>query len=280
MTDNAGLEFDEVGYWSEIKLEIVKSYAAQYSKIISARTDPSLYHVYIDAFAGPGTNVSKATGDFIPGSPLNALNIHPPFREFFLIDINEKKVAALRSIVGSRPDVHIYQGDCNPILMEEVFPKVQFKDYRRGLCLLDPYKLNLNWEIIKTSGSMGTIDMFLNFPVMDMNRNALWRNPENVGESGIAKMNAFWGDESWRDAAYTTELNLFGYAEKEDNDAIAEGFRKRLINVAGFKHVPAPIPMRNSNNATVYYLFFASQKPVASEIVKYIFDKYRDQKAS
>lgn len=127
---------------------------------------------------------------------------------------------------------------------------------------------------------MGTIEMFLNFPVMDMNRNALWCHPEKVSESGIARMNAFWGDETWRDVAYTTELNLLGYTEKEDNDTIAEGFRKRLMEETGFKHVPAPIPMRNSNNATVYYLFFASQKPVASEIVTYIFNKYRNQRVS
>jgi hypothetical protein len=44
--------------------------------------------------------------------------------------------------------------------------------------------------------------MFLNFPVMDMNRNAIWKNPEKVSKSGIKRMTTFWGDESWRDAAY------------------------------------------------------------------------------
>lgn len=29
------LEFDEVGYWSELKLDIIKAYATEYSKIIS-----------------------------------------------------------------------------------------------------------------------------------------------------------------------------------------------------------------------------------------------------
>jgi len=280
MDNKAGLEFDEVGYWSEVKLEIVRSYAAEYSKILTARKDPPFYHVYIDAFAGPGVNISKKTGEFIPGSPLNALNIDPPFREFFLIDIDQRKIDALIARVGDRPDVHIYQGDCNPILKDKIFPQVRFEDYRRGLCLLDPYKLNLDWEVMKTAGEIGTIDMFLNFPVMDMNRNALWRNPEKVGPNGIDRMNAFWGDESWRDVVYSTDGNLFGWEEKEDNETVAEGFRKRLVEVAGFKHVPAPIPMRNSNNATVYYLFFASQKPVASGIVTYIFDKYRDQHAN
>jgi len=32
--------------------------------------------------------------------------------------------------------------------------------------------------------------------------------------------------------------------------------------------------MRNSRNAIVYYLFFASHKPVAVDIVEQIFSKY------
>ena len=47
---------------------------------------------------------------------------------------------------------------------------------------------------------------------MDMNRNAIWRNPENVPKAGIERMNRFWGDESWRQAAYAEarQGNLFG----------------------------------------------------------------------
>ena len=61
---------------------------------------------------------------------------------------------------------------------------------------------------------------------------------------------------------------------KSDNEAIAEAFRTRLKRVAGFQNVPKPIAMRNSQNAIVYYLFFASHKPVAESIVKDIFRKY------
>jgi hypothetical protein len=52
-------------------------------------------------------------------------------------------------------------------------------------------------------------------------------------------------------------------------------FQKRLQTVAGFEFVPDPLPMRNSNNAIVYYLFFASQKPVAKKIIEDIFNTYR-----
>ena len=275
MSRKSKLKFDEVGYWSEIKLDIVRDYASAYSTILSAQERPNLYHVYIDAFAGAGKNISKKTGEFIPGSPINALNVNPPFREYHLIDLHREKTASLKAIIGERSDVHIYEGDCNDILLEKVFPKVLYNEYRRGVCLLDPYGLHLNWEVMQRAGQMKSIDIFLNFPVADINRNVLWRNPEGADPADIERMNAFWGDESWRDIAYTTDQNLFGFPEKEDNETVAEGFRKRLKKIAGFKEVPKPLPMRNSKGAIVYYLFFASQKPVARDIIEAIFSKYR-----
>lgn len=275
MSQESKLKFDEIGYWSEMKLDIIKDYASEYSKILSAQKTPKLYHVYIDAFSGAGKHISRKTGDFVPGSPMNALQVMPPFREYYLIDLNREKVGALQKIAGERPDVHVYEGDCNSILLSEVFPKVKYENYRRGLCLLDPYGLHLNWEIIKTAGQSRSIDMFLNFPVADMNRNVLWHNPQEVDSKDIERMNAFWGDESWRKIAYSSTGNLFGFLEKEDNETVAEAFRERLKKVAQFKNVPKPLPMRNSRGATVYYFFFASQKPVANRIIEHIFDKYR-----
>jgi three-Cys-motif partner protein len=127
------------------------------------------------------------------------------------------------------------------------------------------------------AGQTKAIDMFLNFPVMDMNRNAIWKNPEKVPRDGIERMTKFWGDESWKKAAYAeSPQGSFFEPEmvKQDNDEIVNAFRERLKKVAGFKFVPEPLAMRNSTNAVVYYLFFASQKPVAEKIITYIFRKY------
>src|SRR4030042_438762 len=109
MSGRTELKFDKIGYWSEVKLDIIKDYAFAYS-----------------------------------------------------------------TIVAGRPDVHVHEGDGNDILLKDVFPKVLYKDYRRGLCLLDPYGLDLKWEVVKTAGQMKSIDIFLNFPVADINRNVLW----------------------------------------------------------------------------------------------------------
>lgn len=269
-----GLVFDEIGFWSEIKLEIIRKYASAYSRIMTSQRKPELYHIYIDAFAGPGKHISKRTGDFVLGSPQIALDIDPPFREYHFIDIDSAKIAALNELVAQRPEAYVHEGDCNSILLEEVFPRARYEDYRRALCLLDPYGLHLNWAVIQTAGLMKSIDMFLNFPVADINRNVLWRNPENVDTADLQRMNAYWGDESWRKIAYG-KPNLFGFEMKEDNETIALAFKQRLYEVAKFQHVSEPLPMRNSKDAIVYYLFFASQQKVADNIIKDIFDKYR-----
>ena len=268
------LKYDEIGYWSEVKLEIVSKYASAYSTIL-AKQQRIKRHLYIDAFAGPGVHISKQTGEFVPGSPMNALLVKPPFRELHFIDMNGGRAAELRKLADERTDVHVYEGDCNKILEDRVFPRCRYEDYSRALCLLDPYGLHLNWSIMAAAGRMKSIEIFLNFPVMDMNMNVLWRDPDKVQPEQARRMDAFWGDDSWRKAAYRTDQNLFSFPEKTDNDAIAEAFRVRLQDVAGFQYVPAPMPMRNKKGAVVYYLFFASQNKTGARIVKNIFDKYR-----
>ena len=62
---------------------------------------------------------------------------------------------------------------------------------------------------------------------------------------------------------------------KQENYAIVAEFRNRLKNLAGFEFVPEPLPMKNSNNAVVYYLFLASAKPVAERIIEGIFARYK-----
>ncbi len=265
------LKHDIVGVWSELKLEILKKYATAYSQIL---TNNRLHHAYIDAFAGAGTHVAKRTRKLIPGSPLNALDIQPPFEDYYLIDLDQARVAELRRLTADRKNVNIYAGDCNAILLTDVFPRIRYEDYRRALCILDPYALHLNWTVTAEAAKLGTVEIFLNFPILDMNRNVLWRK-EGASPQNVKRMDAFWGDGSWRDVAYRTDTNLFGEPDKQPNEIIAEAFRERLRNVAGFEHVPEPAPMRNSKGAILYYLFFAAQKPTAERIVRDIFDAYR-----
>ena len=269
--------FDEINYWSEIKIDIIKEYAAIYSIILTKQIAPRFHHVYIDAFSGSGKHYSKRTQDFVLGTSLSALDIEPRFKEYYFIDIDKEKVQALKNSLENIPYAHALEGDCNVILLEKVFPKIKHEQLRRGLCILDPYGLDLNWEVMQKAGQMKSMEIFVNFPVMDIHRNVLWQKPNGVLETNLKRMNAFWGDESWKNVAYREVKDLFGevHQKKEHIKVVAQAFRRRLQEVAGFAYVPEPIPMRNSNRSIVYYLFFASQKPVAERIVLSIFNKYR-----
>jgi three-Cys-motif partner protein len=268
------VRLDEVGDWSELKLEILSKYASAYTKILRGNR---LHPVYIDGFAGAGQHVSKRTKELIPGSPLNALNIDPPFEEFYLIDLQQQRIENLQKLTADRKNVHIYGGNSNTLLVSEIFPKIRYKEFKRALCVLDPYGLHLDWKVIKAAAESGTIEIFLNFPLMDMNMNVLWWHPEAATHENVTRMNKFWGDESWREAAYKQQETLFGPTEeKQSNEVVAAAFRERLQKIAGFKYVPEPAPMRNSTGAVVYYLFFAAQQPAAANIVNDILNRYRE----
>ncbi len=266
------LKIDEIGYWSEVKLAILDEYAKPYNQILHAN---HLKTIYIDGFAGAGHHRAKGSGRVIEGSPQRALHVQPPFDYLHFVDIDGARVAQLKKISSDRPNVPVYQGDCNDVLVRKVFPTISYASRERALCILDPYGLDLDWETIRMAGESKVIEIFLNFPVMDMNRNVLWRNSEYVSELHRERMTKFWGDNSWENAAYQTIQGLFEeMQEKSSNEEVAEAFRVRLKKVGGFQYVPKPMPMRNTKGAVVYFLFFAAQQPTAEKIVKEIFAKY------
>ena len=165
----------------------------------------------------------------------------PPFDGFYFIDMNPKKTSCLQKTCEGRSDVQIHTGESTAYLTQEVLPKIQYRNFNRALCLLDPYGLHLDWEVMRLAGQSQAVDMFLNFPVMDMNCNAIWHHPEKVPRDGIDRMNRFWGDELWRAAAYaeSPQMSMFGpELVKQPNDAIVAAFMKRLQEVAGFSFVP------------------------------------------
>jgi len=271
------LKLDEIGYWTEVKLDIIRKYAQAYSTIMTTQ-QTIRKHLYIDGFSGAGVHISKRTQKYVLGSPLNALNVKPPFDEFYFIDLDGGRAEKLRQLSADNFNVHVYEGDCNKLLLKDIFPLVKWSDHRRALCLLDPYDIDLNWEAVYTAGQMKSIEIFLNFQVMDMNMNVLWKNPKEVKPKQLARMDAFWGDRSWKNVAYTTTQGLFEPIEERTNiRSIAKAFQKRLKDVAGFNYVPDPLPMRNTLGGIIYYLFFASPNKTGAKIVKEIYDKYRER---
>lgn len=124
-------------------------------------------------------------------------------------------------------------------------------------------------------GQMGSVEIFYNFMIVGANRNVLWRD----GPQRRDLLTRVFGDEAaWMKAAYREVTNLFGdqlYEKIRGNEPLVQAFRRRLRDVAGFKHVIEPIAMKNSQRAVIYYLFFATQNETGRKIVAEILNKYR-----
>ncbi|MCH9031538.1 MAG: three-Cys-motif partner protein TcmP [candidate division Zixibacteria bacterium] len=273
------MNIDRIGPWSEIKLEIVKKYLSAYTTVLKNR---GFHFSYIDGFAGAGQHFSRENSKVVPGSPLIACQIDEPFKKYIFIEIDEKKTLQLDEIKEQFPnlDIEIKAGDCNPLLIKEIFPHITFENYRRALCLLDPYGLHLDWNVVEMAGKSKVIELFINFPIMDMQMNVLWtKRISEISPAQVIRMNKFMGCESWKEKVFQQDLDLFD----EDRQAripkaarvLADYYRERLVEIAGFEFVPEPLLMENTSRAGLYYLFFASPNKTGNKIVKGIFSKYR-----
>ena len=178
--------------------------------------------------------------------------------------------------------MHFYNDDCNRVLTEQVLPRFTYESYRKALCILDPYGLTLDWRTVEMAGKLRTVEVFVNFPIMDINRNCKRERLEQISPEHQRRMDAFWGDRSWHDVMFSPsrQMGLEGFdmleKDKQSNERLAEAYRTRLGSVAQFAYVPSPMPMRNSKGAILYYLFFASPKETADKIVSDIFAQYHN----
>jgi three-Cys-motif partner protein len=270
-------DLDDIGPWSEVKLEILKKYAEAYTTILTKQKNIKAFY-YIDAFSGGGLHRSRESGEIVHGSPLNALTLKNQFTGYFFVDLNPSKLDALRDHVcemGFEQKVKLFHGDCNEVLMKEVFPRISYESRQRALCLLDPYAMHYDWKLVEAAGKSGAIEIFFNFPIMDINMNVLHDNPQTRLPSQRDRMMRFWGDDTWN--LVYSDQNLFKFEEKvEDaNRRIVSAYMDRLKKIAGFKYVAGPLAMKNSSNAIVYYLLFASPKSTGAKIVDEIMNKFR-----
>lgn len=200
-TSEGSFQLDSVGTWTQDKLRILRDYSERYSQVMAKQK--GFKHAYIDAFSGPGEHIDRNTGGTIQGSPMNALDVVPPFDCYYLVNQNGAKADYLKSKIGVRDDVKILSGDCNVELLDNVFPHVRYEDYWRALCFVDPYGVHIDWDVIRKAGSMRSLELFINFSIYDINLNVVRNDPKDIEKAQVARMDRFWGDHSWHGLLYT-----------------------------------------------------------------------------
>ena len=242
-----------VGDWTLDKLKIIEQYLPAYL----TATQRAIERVYIDAFAGPGRNEIKGSGDIVDGSPLIALRAKGAdgrgFDKLFYIELGGADADELRTLLLSEDPsrrAEVLQGDVNtelPRLLRRISPRSP------TFVFLDPEGIDPQWRTIEELARWQT-ELLINFPYgMAINRNRGSAKVAKYFPTGAALGPLWDAPPSLRApkalALYRNGLHDLGYEHQVDDP--------RLVKAEG--------------NQRLYYLVFVSKVPVARRIMRSVF---------
>lgn len=244
----------EVGAWTRDKLKVVEDYLPPYL----TATQKAIERVYIDAFAGPGKNILKRTGETIDGSPLIALSAKGHdgrgFDRLFFIDNDPGAVAELQAEVALRNATKrttVIPGDVNvvlPLLMKGINKRSP------TFVFLDTEDIEPRWKTIQSLAEWRT-ELLINFPLgMGINR-----NPDSI------KTPAYFGTKDWR--------SYWDGGRVSRTSGLVGFYLKRLAEL-GWKEQPTHSRLvKDDGNRNLYYLLFASKDPAGRRIMNWALDQ-------
>lgn len=225
-------------------------YARGYASIVGTAMK-SWYRVWIELFAGPGKLYVRDTGAFVPGSPVEALEIPRQFNRYVFADLDPACTESLRKRIGHRHGVHILQGDANShellVQIAELVPK-------NALVVLygDPEGLHLHWDTIRFFiDRYPHLDLLLNVPI-----------------SGVVRaVAAGYEDKAAAVLNHPQPRALFD-AGARDKGVMYRDWYWRNCAAAGFDQIAAvPIHLRGTNRE-LYDLMLASRNPLATKFFR------------
>jgi three-Cys-motif partner protein len=257
------------GWWTNIKLEALEKYLVAFNTVLSKQ---SFTRIYIDGFAGTGrcditVNGAKTS---IDGSARRALGINPAFHKFCFIELDAKKMSALKFLQVEHPEkpIDIIQDDANAAL------KAICKNHNwrntRAVLFLDPYGLHVEWSTLKAIADTKAIDLWYLFPYSGLYR----QTAKNANALDVDKENSITrilGTDEWRQEFYKPQRqadiwDFDGGDQREANhQQILEYVSKRLKQL--FPSVTAPKILyqrgdsRNPRGAPLFALYFAVSNP-------------------
>lgn len=185
------------------KLDAHNRYAKAYTNALRnqpSRDERFTLH-YVDAFAGQGVVQLRSSGETVPGSALQALEVGDrPFDRLLLIDSSPQNCERLRKLVADRRDGHrvtVKTADANdevPAFCSWLGGRQRRMD--RAFVFIDPYAMQVDWKTIEAIASTKRADLLMLFPLMSLRRN-LKRDGWPTSEHQAA-LNRFFGNDSWR----------------------------------------------------------------------------------
>jgi len=254
---------NEIGPWTELKLEYIRKYLGAYSNILNLAGYKEYY--FIDAFAGSGFCKIKRTGETKRGSALISLSIKPFFTKYFFIEIDPIKYNDLRNVINkyfSKRNIVIKNGDCNKEIdsvLKEIDDKTPF------IALFDPQAGDLYWSTIQKLSVKKKAEVLINFPFgMAINRYMPLAAGRTISKEIENKIDLIFGCKDWKNI----------YQERKNNKLSPSIAREKYLDLyltnlisIGFKYY-AVKNVKNSRGAHIYYLIFATKNLKGLEKMK------------
>lgn len=279
--------------WTEKKLDALRQYLQQWRLIFDKNKKAQYYKtIYIDAFAGTGSRHEGAKNgslsdqgglfgeeqlpdldDYRRGSARIALELPSKFDEYYFIDKNPEHTRELEQmILRDFPELasrcKIETGDGCEIVRQLC---VHSKDWRRcrAVLFLDPYGMNVEWDLLERIAATKAIDLWLLWP-LGVGVNRLMTKDRKPNKAWSDKLTKVLGSSDWETACYAkpATMDLFpevpaSETKETDFKALEELFKTSLKRV--FSGVAARgMALRNSCGNPMYLLIFASANPVGA----------------
>jgi three-Cys-motif partner protein len=251
---NTDLAIQCVGEWAKDKHDYLRRYIDA-TRGVRAKFLPPKGHggaAFVDLFAGPGRCCLRGKRpELIDGSPLIALgHTEAPFTKVIVSDLDHENVEALRARTAQYLDrAVILEGDCHQ-LIDQIVAKIP--PYGFNIALIDPFNAGqLRFETISKLASLKRMDLIINWPTGDLKRNYAHNQDE---------MNEILGTDDERASVESPE----------DVVAKIETLREQLATFGYQNDQIRSMPVKNSKNAVLYHLVFASKDPKGNQIWKSI----------
>lgn len=276
-TKKAGSHFG--GKWTEKKLLIIDEYLKAYSKVLK---NTKVKKIYIDAFAGSGktileNNIQKSNtlsifemfpelskmevveeNNEIEGSAL--LSLHYDFDEYYFLEIDENRIECLKSeinekFLSKKDKVHFIKGNSN-IELKKILKNIKVTD--RCLLFLDPYSLELEWNLIEEISKYEVIDLWYLFPLNAISRIIPKdRKKLNKNEKLISTI---LGTEEWEKTLYEVSLqgNIFDEEIKTrvEFSKLKEYIKNRFAKLFPYVYDKDIILYNEAKNSPLFLLCF------------------------
>jgi three-Cys-motif partner protein len=213
---------------TERKLQAVQSYLERFLTVLSKQ---NFQTVYVDAFAGSGTNETSFAPPPVTwypeeidvmevklGSALRALNLEKKFSKYVFIEKSKAKIEELKLHVektGNAGRVTYLQGDTNEELLK-ICSEIS-KPNVRAVVFLDPFGNQVGWDLLEALAKTRHVDLWYLFPSML----GVYRQIGNINAKMTpeqeASLDKIFGPNDWRSAFIEKQTTdgLFGPTETE-----------------------------------------------------------------